>query len=715
MKLCDRDLYVLSTMSTGAMTEWLKHRTSDPKALFKIKDTELDFTCAVQVAIETEDVAKVAKETVYSSKTRPVNKVQQNKNKGQRKNHPQSTSTNQEKCYRCGKAHKATDCPYKETKCHFCDKKGHLEAVCKKKQYLHSDRHSQASVKRITKTELVKAILNEGSQDTHSSTGPFALCDDLAKGYEEGIAKGVWKPVQFNEYGTPVVPIRKTHTSGTLKPKLRICGDYSVGINDQLEDHRHPMPLPDELMQKLGGGFGYTKIDLADAYNQIKLAPESQRRLALSTHCGVLLQQRLPFGIKSAPGYFQEIMENLTCNLPGVAVFQDDMLVSGQDVNDHPSNLKRLLTRLNDRGLRCRREKCLFAQPSVEYLGHTLSAEGISKGSKVEAVLKMPPPTDVSSLKSFLGSVQFYRKFIPNLASMAEPLYRLTKKAIPWKWGDEEQSAFEQLKNVLSSDQVLVHFDPNKTLGLACDASNIGIGAVLFHRYPDGSERPISNVSKTLTAAQRNYSQIHKEALAIIFGLRKFYQYLYGRHFILVTDHKPLTSLFCPKNGTPLLTANTLARWALWLNQFDFTIEYRKTADHGNADALSRLPSGDDIDFDREESGKDMDMVCAIKVLSLQVQPVDANILRQESGKDPVISTVMRYVHEGWPPKNTEINEEINKFRKLSNSLSICHGCLIHGSRVVIPQSLQSKILDLLHLGHFGMERMKQLARTAVY
>ena len=123
-----------------------------------------------------------------------------------------------------------------------------------------------------------------------------------------------------------MVPIHKAHTLGSLKPKLRICGDYSVGINDQLEDHRHPLPLPEELMQKLGGGFGYTKIDLTDAYNQIQLALESQRRLALSTHHGVILRQRLPFGIKLAPGYFQEIMENLTSDLPGVAIFQDDML-----------------------------------------------------------------------------------------------------------------------------------------------------------------------------------------------------------------------------------------------------------------------------------------------------------------------------------------------------------------------------------------------------
>nr|KAG5696632.1 hypothetical protein BaRGS_034093 [Batillaria attramentaria] len=791
--------------------------------IFRVKDTELDFAKAVKIAIETEDAAKVAKETVYGSKPRPVNKVKMNNKGGRPKNHQQSNSTTSysAKCYRLdvpvtiqdqqftmeldtattgnfvsvpvwkqlGKPKlddvthryesaskhdlpvlgtfmgqtkdpvtgKHSSIPYIVTKIPDLNLLGRnaiqalgisvdnalglksIESQVKsegaKESHLKTSSTAYASLQKDCHTlcdkfpdlfkeelgclkdfELEVKFKSDAKPVFHKARPvPFALRDDLTKGYEEGIAKGVWKPVQFNDYGTPVVPIRKTNSAGALKPKLRICGDYSVGINDQLADHRHPMPLPEELMQKLGGGFGYTKIDLADAYNQIKLAPESQRRLALSTHRGVLLQQRLPFGIKSAPGYFQEIMENLTSDLPGVAVFQDDILTSGKDAKDHLSNLERLLTRLNDKGLRCRREKCLFAQPSVEYLGHTLSAEGISKGSKVEAVLKMPPPSDVSSLKSFLGSVQFYGKFIPNLATMAEPLYRLTKKASPWKWGEEEQAAFEQLKQVLSSDQVLVHFDPEKPVGLACDASNVGIGAVLFHRYPDGSERPIANVSKTLTAAERNYSQIHKEALAIIYGLRKFYQYLYGRQFILVTDHKPLTALFGPKKGTPLLAANRLARWALWLNQFDYTIEYRKTADHGNADALSRLPSGDDIDFDREESGDDTDMVCAIRVLSLQVKPFDSNILRQESGKDPVIATVMRYVREGWPLKHAEINEEVRKFQKLSDSLSICHGCLIYGTRVVIPQSLQPKILDLLHIGHFGMERMKQLARTAVY
>ena len=213
---------------------------------------------------------------------------------------------------------------------------------------------------------------------------PFAIQEDLCQAYDAGIARGVWLPTQFNDYGTPVVPIRKAHLPGQ-SAKLRICGDYSVTVNQQLEPRPHPMPLPEDLMRKLGGGHGFTKIDLADAYNQIMLAPESQRRLALSTHRGVLLQTWLPFGISSAPGYFQEIMDQLTSDLQGVAVYMDDILVSGTTASEHIQNLRALLKRLEEKGLRCRLEKCLFTQPSVEYL----SQQGIAKGPKVHAVKMM--------------------------------------------------------------------------------------------------------------------------------------------------------------------------------------------------------------------------------------------------------------------------------------------------------------------------------------
>lgn len=199
-----------------------------------------------------------------------------------------------------------------------------------------------------------------------------------------------------------------------------------------------------------------------------------------------------------------------------------------------------ILQCLNEMGLRCRYEKCEFAQPYVEYLGHLLSSKGIAKGHKVDALKAMPPPTSVSSLRSFLGSAQFYGKFLPNLSTVTEPLHHLTRKEVKWTWGVTEQTAFEKVKYMLCQDVVLAHFDPALPIGISCDASEFGIGAVLFHRYPDGSERLIANISKTLNDTQRKNSQIQKEALSIIFALRKFHQFLYGRKFILVTDHKPL-------------------------------------------------------------------------------------------------------------------------------------------------------------------------------
>ncbi len=541
---------------------------------------------------------------------------------------------------------------------------------------------------------------------------PFALLDDLNRAYDVGISKGIWEPTQFNDYGTPVVPVRKSKLPGQFSGDIRVCGDYSKTVNQQLETHRQLIPLPEDLIRRLGGGHGYTKIDLADAYSQIPLAPKSQRKLALSTHRGVLLQKRLPFGISSAPGYFQEIMEQLTQDLPGVAVYLDDILVSGKDANDHLQNLRRLLQRLSESGLRCKWEKCCFAQSTVEYLGHKLTANGITKGRKADAVIQMPAPINPSELRSFLGSAQFYSKFLPNLSTVTEPLHKLTRKGEPWKWGPQQEKSFNQIKKMLSTEQLLTNFDQALQVGISCDASDTGIGAVLFHRYADGQERPITNISKTLSSTQRKYGQIQKEALSIIFALKKFHQFLYGRRFILVTDHKPLLALFGPTKEVPALAANRLARWALQLSQYDYTIEHRSTKHHQNADALSRLPMGPDAEFDKVEDEEDVDIVCAIHTISRQLNPTDQGVLTKETTKDPVLAAVMRYTTEGWPNKQDIIGVE---YKKLADSLSVTEGCLLYGSRVIIPLSLQRQVLQILHLGHFGMERMKKLARTAVY
>jgi len=286
-------------------------------------------------------------------------------------------------------------------------------------------------------------------------------------------------------------------------------------------------------MRRLGGGYGFTKIDLADAYKKVRLGPKSRERLALSTHPGVLLQNVLPCGINSAPGYVQQVMDEITSDLPGVAVFLDDILCSGATAEAHLQNLRRLLKRLRDKGLRCQLEKCIFAQPEVVYLGYVLSSEGIHRGPKANALNEMPTLHDVSILRSFLGSVQFYAKFLPPIfASVAEPLYRLNRKGHRWAWGSEEEAAFRRLKELLSTADVLAHFDPSLPLEVACDASAVGIDATLFHRYSDWSERPIANISldshsksaQLLSDTKRSVGHhLRLEAILPIFIWKKVY------------------------------------------------------------------------------------------------------------------------------------------------------------------------------------------------
>jgi len=176
-------------------------------------------------------------------------------------------------------------------------------------------------------------------------------------------------------------------------------------------------------------------------------------------------------------------MDKITSDLPSVAVYLDDILCSGATAEAHIQNLRQLLERLRDKGLRCCLDKCTFAQPQVVCLGHVLSSKRIHRGPKVNALNEMPAQHDVSTLLSFLGSVQFYAKFLPpTFASVAETLYRLTRKGHRWAWGSEDEAAFCRLKELLSTADVLAHFDPSVSLGVACDASAVGIGTTLFHR-----------------------------------------------------------------------------------------------------------------------------------------------------------------------------------------------------------------------------------------
>ena len=192
-------------------------------------------------------------------------------------------------------------------------------------------------------------------------------------------------------------------------------------------------------------------------------------------------------------------------------------------------------------GMRLKREKCAFLLLSVSYLGHIISREGLhTEQTKVQAIVDAPEPTNVGELRSFLGMVNNYGKFLPDLATTLAPLYLLLQKSSRWRWKSRQKKAFQQVKDLLWSGRVLTDFDDHLPLVLECDASPYGLGAVLSHRMPNGEEKPVGFASRTLTKAESNYSHLDKEGLAIVFGVKRFHQYLHGRHFVIRTDHKPL-------------------------------------------------------------------------------------------------------------------------------------------------------------------------------
>ena len=208
-----------------------------------------------------------------------------------------------------------------------------------------------------------------------------------------------------------------------------------------------------------------------------------------------------------------------------------------------------------------KRAKCNFIQGSVQYLGHSVDAEGLHTTlGKLEAVVKAPEPKNVQELRSFLGMLNYYRKFIPNISTIIHPLNRLLQHGHPCKWSEECKRAFQQAKETLTSSRLLVHYDPLLPLLLTADAFAYGLGAVISHIMPDGAERPIAYASRTLAPSERNYAQLEKEALALIFGIKKFHQYLHGRKFTLITDHKPLMAILGSKKRIPPLAAAGLQR-----------------------------------------------------------------------------------------------------------------------------------------------------------
>lgn len=531
---------------------------------------------------------------------------------------------------------------------------------------------------------------------------PFAMRQKVDEELQRLQELGIIEPVQFAEWAAPIVPILKAD-----KKTVRICGDYKLTVNQACKLDNYPIPRVEELLATLGGGKLFTKLDLSQAYQQLLLDAESKRYVVINTQRGLFQYNRLPFGVSSAPGIFQRAMENLLQGIPHVLVFMDDILVSGASEEEHLSTLAKVLARLEDAGVRLKQQKCVFMVNSITFLGHKIDAQGLHPlESKVKAVQEAPIPQNVTELKAYLGLLTYYGRFLPNRAEVLAPLYKLLQTKVPWKWSSKEAGAFQASKRLLLSAPCLAHFDSSKEVVLSCDASAYGIGAVLSQRQEDGSEKPVGFASRTLTPAERNYSQLEKEGLACVFGVKHFHCYLYGRHFHLCTDHQPLLSLFSEKRAVPPQASARIQRWALTLSMYEYTLVFKRTMDHANADALSRLP------LPEHPTSVPLPAETIFLMEFLKSSPVTASHIRAWTRKDPLLARVLKYVKEGWPDVSAE---ELQPFTARRLELSVQDDCLLWGNRVVVPPPGRFPILCELHEGHPGTSRMKGLARGVVW
>ncbi|XP_065079445.1 uncharacterized protein K02A2.6-like [Ochlerotatus camptorhynchus] len=459
----------------------------------------------------------------------------------------------------------------------------------------------RSTLGRCTKAQ-VKLYLKPDARPAYCPKRPVAYAA-LAKvdaELERLQQNGIISPVQFSDWAAPTVVVRKSD---------------NVSVHVEVEE-------------------------------------ESQKLLTVNTHRGLFQYNRLPPGVKSAPGAFQRIIDSMVAGIPGVNPYLDDILIAGRTKQEHDRSLYAVLEQIREYGFHLRLEKCRFALSQIKFLGHIVDKDGIRPDpSKTEAISKMQSPKDVQLLRSYLGAVNYYGRFVKQMKQLRAPLDSLLKKDARWNWTKDYQKSFEQLKAILLSDLLLTHYSPSKEIVVAADASKYGLGAVIMHRFPTGEVKAIAHASHSLTPAEMNYGQVEKDALTLIFAVTRFHKMLYGRHFLLQTDHQPLLKVFGSKKGISVYTANRLQRWALTLLLYDFDIQHVSSTNFGYADFLSRLMSSQH----RPDEDYVIAAVCveseakAILDDTISNLPVTHQMIVAETRKDPVLQQAVNFLNEGWP------------------------------------------------------------------
>jgi len=487
--------------------------------------------------------------------------------------------------------------------------------------------------------------------------------------------------------------------------EIRLCVDMRRA-NEAVIRVRHPMPTFDELLLEMNGSTVFSKLDLKMGYHQLLLKPESREITTFATHHGVWRYKRLMFGISSAPETYQNVIQQTLSCLPGVVNMSDDIVVHAATKAEHDVRLNKVFQRLQESGLTLNKEKCIFSANEIEFLGHKLSSAGIEPGkAKVRAVVDAIEPKNAAEVYSFLGLVSYVSKFIPQVAYVSEPLRKLTRNGVKFEFGPEQKKAFRELKEKLADYKTLGYFDPKseKTQVIA-DASPYGLGAVLV-QVQNGTPRVIMYASRTLTGAERRYSQTEREGLALVWACERFSHYLLGMEFDIVTDHKPLVNIYSPRSKPNW----RMERWVLRLQPFRYNVVY-KTGKSNIADSLSRLMSDQvQAKFGKQDL-EEFHSICAVCEYATP-RALTTRQIERETHDDVELREVHDCVQSGdW---SNYTGKKV--YKAIQHELATVGKLILRGNRLVIPEKLRGQTVALAHEGHLGIVGTKSNLRTKVW
>ncbi len=638
---------------------------------------------------------------------------------------------------------KSDDCSATELPCHLRDlfKRSTTDLTNEESKQLHSLLLEFADIfsegpHDLGRTDLVKHQINTGGATPIRQPPrrlPFAKREEAVKSVNEMYEQGIIEPAA-GPWCSPVVLVKKKDGG------MRFCIDYRK-LNDVTHKDSYPLPRIDDSVEALAGARWFSALDLKSGYWQVEMDETDKEKTAFSIGSGLWQFTVMPFGLSNAPATFERLMEQVLAGLPltTALVYLDDVLVAGRSFSEHLTHLHAVLQRFREASLKLNPKKCFLFQLQVKYLGHVVSQQGISTDpDKVQAIKTWATPTSAKEVRSFVGLCSYYRRFIATFSDRSQPLVRCAEES-PFTWTPEADAAFQDLKRALTEAPVLGYPTMDDQFVVDTDASLTGVGAVLS-QLQDGHEKVISYYSSSLSKAERNYCTTRRELLAIIKAVRRFHPYLYGRSFLLRTDHAALRWLLnfrCSEGQT--------ARWLEELQQYDFKVEHRPGARHVNADALSRRPCMDSgckycakletkEKLQRQDHGgcecvsyhTTADTTGVVKTWSQEE-------LRQAQKGDTDIQPVVRWKEEGEarPPWQVvaPYSETTKAYWSQWESLLLESGVLYRlwetpaGERsikqLVVPKEIRMELLQHLHssptAGHLGVNKTLGRVRERFY